>query len=84
MKEEVRHTRERKLLLKKQELRKLEQKTKQRGLTLIPLQLYLSNNQKIKVEIGLVRGKKQYEKKDRIIEREMERSIRREKADGSW
>lgn len=82
--EKINHTRERVLLLHKEQIKRLSQKIKTKGLTIVPLQIYLSNNQKIKVEIALVKGKREYDKKQRTIERELDRSLRREKQDGTW
>jgi len=61
--------RDRKLLLKKSEINYLVSKLKEKGYTLIPLQIYSKNNL-IKVEIALVKGLKKYEKKEKIKERE--------------
>ncbi len=68
--------RTRKLLLHKKEISKLWAKTSQQGLTLIPLKLYFKNG-KAKVEIGLAKGKRQYEKRDSIKEREAKREVER-------
>ena len=68
-------TQPRKLLLKKSELNTLVGKRKQGGLTLLPLSLYTKQN-RIKVRVGLGRGKKQYEKRESIKRRESDRSIR--------
>lgn len=70
-------TRTRKLLLHKKELNKLIGKSKERGLTLIPLKMYLKGN-KIKVEIALAKGKKKYDKRKSIKEKELSREIKRE------
>ncbi len=68
--------RPRKLLLHKSEIRRLIGKTQERGFTLIPLRLYFSDG-KAKVELGLAKGKKLYDKRETLkrkaIEREMER-----------
>ena len=69
-------TRERKLLLHKKEIAKLEAKTQEKGLTLIPLKLYFSRCW-AKVELGLCRGKKQYDKRESIKAREQNRTIQR-------
>jgi SsrA-binding protein len=61
--------RDRKLLLKKGEINYLASKLKEKGYTLIPLQIYSKNNL-IKVEIALAKGLKKYEKKEKIKERE--------------
>ena len=66
--------RERKLLLNKSEIRKLSAKTKEKGLTLIPLKMYFKNGF-IKIELGLCAGKKLHDKRERIKERETERKI---------
>lgn len=68
--------RERKLLLHKREIRRLAIKTQQRGFTLIPLQIYLKDG-RIKVELGLVTGKRQYEKRDANREADAKREIER-------
>jgi SsrA-binding protein len=68
--------RTRKLLLHKKEISKLWAKTSQQGLTLIPLKIYFKNG-KAKVEIGLAKGKRQYEKRDSIKAREAKREIER-------
>jgi SsrA-binding protein len=68
--------RTRKLLLHKKEISKLWNRTSQQGLTLIPLKLYFKNG-KAKVEIGLAKGKRQYEKRDSIKEREARREVER-------
>ena len=72
-------TRKRKLLLHKQEVRRLTGKVKERGLTLIPLRLYFKNG-RAKVELGLARGKKMYDKREtlrkRVAQREVERSLK--------
>jgi SsrA-binding protein len=68
--------RTRKLLLRKREIRRLIGKVQEKGFTLIPLRLYFSNG-KAKVELGLAKGKKLYDKRETLkrktIEREMER-----------
>lgn len=72
--------RSRKLLMHKKELKKLYGKVREQGLTLIPLSIYFSGN-KVKVELGLGRGKKKYDKrqsiKEKTLDREAERYIRR-------
>ncbi len=68
--------RSRKLLLKKSEIRYLIGKTKQKGLTLVPLKVYTKQG-KIKLEFGLVRGKKQFDKRESIKKRDIEREIER-------
>lgn len=67
--------RNRKILLKKKEISYLIGKTKQKGLTSLPLKVYTKNGL-IKIEIALCRGRKKYEKKELIKKREEERKIR--------
>lgn len=66
----------RKLLLTKSEIKYLIGKVSQKGLTLIPLRVY-SNNAKIKLEFGVAKGKKKYDKREDIKKREQEREIAR-------
>lgn len=68
--------RTRPLLLHKNELKRLTGLTQQKGLTLIPLRAYIKGNL-IKLEFGLCRGKRKYEKRETIKKRETEREIRR-------
>jgi SsrA-binding protein len=67
--------RPRKLLLHKNELLKLAQETKQKGLTIVPVSCY-TKHQKIKLAIALARGKKKYEKREAIKKRDLERELR--------
>ncbi|MFL5627746.1 MAG: SsrA-binding protein SmpB [Ktedonobacteraceae bacterium] len=69
-------TRNRKLLLHRREINQLLSKVETKGLTLIPLKLYLKGG-KAKIELGLARGKKLYDKRDAIAERDMKREIER-------
>ncbi|OIN58927.1 SsrA-binding protein SmpB [Arsenicibacter rosenii] len=71
--------RDRKLLLTKRELRKLTEKLKDQGLTIVPVRLYTSERGFAKMEIALAKGKKLYDKRDSIKEREAERSMQRER-----
>ena len=66
-----------KLLLHKQEINKLIGKIKEKGYTLVPLQVYFSNG-KAKVEIGLARGKKLYDKREDIAKKDQKREVQRE------
>lgn len=66
-----------KLLLHKQEINKLLGKIKEKGYTLVPLQVYFSRG-KAKVEIGLARGKKLYDKRDDIAKKDQRRETERE------
>ena len=68
----------RKLLLHKQEIRKLIGKLKEKGLALIPLKVYFNEKGKAKVELGLARGKRQYDKRATLKEKEGNRDIQRE------
>lgn len=70
-------TRERKLLLRKTELKKLEGKINEKGYTIIPLRIFISEGGLAKVEIGLGKGKKVHDKRESIKARESEREIRR-------
>jgi SsrA-binding protein len=70
-------TRDRKLLLKKKELKKLENRLKDKGYTVIPLKIYFSENGLAKIKIGLAKGKKLYDKRASIKDRESEREIKR-------
>lgn len=68
---------ERKLLLHKKELRKLENKTKEKGYSIIPLKIFISEKGFAKMEIGLGKGKKIYDKRETIKTREADRDIKR-------
>jgi len=68
--------RTRKLLLHKKEIKRLTGKVEQRGYTLIPLKLYFLNG-KVKVELGLAKGKKLYDKRETLKKKTMEREIER-------
>lgn len=68
-------TRTRKLLLRKEQLKEVIGQLSRRGLTAIPLQLYIKNHV-AKLEIGLARGRRKYEKKQAIIERDRDRDAR--------
>jgi SsrA-binding protein len=67
----------RKLLLHKEEINKLLGKTQQKGLTLIPLRIYFSKRGHAKVELGLAKGKKLYDRRDSIKAREAGREVER-------
>lgn len=70
--------RERKLLLHRREIRRLTGKTQERGLTLVPTKVLINDRGKIKLELALVRGKRQYEKREAIKKRDADREIRAE------
>ena len=69
-------TRARKLLLHRDEINRLVGKVTEKGFTLVPLKLYLKNHL-AKVELGLARGKKLYDKRHTIVQRQTEREIER-------
>jgi SsrA-binding protein len=69
--------RPRKLLLRKQELKKLNTKVKEKGFTIIPLKMYLSDTGFAKIEIGLARGKKLYDKRESLKEKDTKREMNR-------
>jgi SsrA-binding protein len=71
--------RSRKLLMHKQEIRRLIGKISEKGLALVPLKVYFKKNI-IKIELGLARGKKAYDKREAIKKRETERQLRRDYA----
>jgi SsrA-binding protein len=68
---------DRKLLLNRRELKKLENKLKDKGYTIIPLRVFFSDKGLVKMEIGLARGKKLYDKRETIKERDTQREIKR-------
>ncbi len=68
---------ERKLLLQKRELKKLENKINEKGFTIIPLRIFISDKGFAKMEIGLGKGKKIYDKRDTIKAREADRDVKR-------
>lgn len=70
--------RDRKLLLTKQQLNKFRRKYEEKGLTIVPLKIFTNDKGLIKMEIALVRGKKQYDKKNSIAEREEKIRIKRD------
>lgn len=67
-------TRSRKLLLHKKEIKKLAQAVEVQGLTLVPIKLYFKDN-KLKVLLGVCRGKKTYDKRETIKERDLKREV---------
>lgn len=70
-------TRPRKLLVHKREITKLQQKIERQGLTLIPLELYFRRGM-VKVELGICRGKKLYDKRETLKKKAAERAMARE------
>lgn len=75
--------RTRKLLLHRYEIKKLIGKIKKRGYTLVPLKIYFKNNH-VKVQIGLGRGKKLYDKRESIKQRDLKRDMDRERKRRSY
>jgi len=69
--------RERKLLLSKLELSKLSKKLKDQGLTIIPVRLFLSESGYAKLEIALAKGKKEFDKRESIKKRDVEKELQR-------
>ncbi len=68
---------ERKLLLNKKELKKLETKIQEKGYSIIPIRIFFSEKGLAKLEIGLGKGKKHFDKRNTIKERESDREIKR-------
>lgn len=78
---EIKHTqhdvlRIRKLLLNRKEINKISKSLREKGTTIIPLSVMLTERGLFKIEIGLVRGKKEFEKRDSIKKKDMERELR--------
>jgi len=69
--------RDRKLLLRKAELRKLDRRVREKGLTIVPYRLYLSERGFIKLEIALAQGKKAFDKRHSIKDKDMQRDMAR-------
>lgn len=69
--------RDRRLLLKKSELHKIERRVTEKGLTLVPYRLYLSDRGFIKIELWLAQGKKSFDKRDSIKQKDMKREMDR-------
>lgn len=70
--------RERKLLLHSREIKRLAGKIKEKGLTLVPIKVLINAKGKVKVEISLAKGKRAYQKKEVIKERDIQREVRAE------
>ncbi|HLU94417.1 MAG TPA: SsrA-binding protein SmpB [Membranihabitans sp.] len=77
--QELHPMRERKLLLKKRELRKLNKSVKEKGLTIVPYKVFINENGLVKVLIALAQGKKVHDKRQSIKERESKREMARAK-----
>jgi SsrA-binding protein len=72
--------RDRKLLLTKKEIGRITAALKEKGYTLVPLKIFFSDKGLVKIEIGLGKGKKQFDKRESIKKREAEREIKRKGA----
>lgn len=68
---------DRKLLLTKRELRKIETKLKDKGFTIVPLQIFFNEKQLVKMEIGLARGKKLHDKRETLKKKQTDREMKR-------
>ena len=68
---------DRKLLLNRKELAKLQAKLKDKGLTIVPLKVFLNEKNLVKVEIGLAKGKKTHDKRETIKQRDNDKEIKR-------
>ncbi|MEQ6169033.1 MULTISPECIES: SsrA-binding protein SmpB [unclassified Ekhidna] len=72
-------TRDRKLLLKKRELEKFKSKTEEKGLTIVPVRIYINSRGLAKLEIALAKGKKIYDKRESIKKKDQKRELERMK-----
>ena len=70
-------TRDRKLLLNKKEIRKIESKLKEKGYTLVPLRIFFTEKNIAKLELGLAKGKKTFDKRESIKAKDMDREMKR-------
>jgi SsrA-binding protein len=68
---------DRKLLLTKKELRKMENKVKEKGYTIVPLRIFFTEKGLAKLELGLGKGKKQFDKRETLKQRDTDREIKR-------
>ncbi len=69
--------RDRKLLLQKREIRRIQSKLKEKGYTLVPLKIFTNDKNLIKIEIGLAKGKKLYDKRESIKQKDQDRDLKR-------
>lgn len=69
--------RERRLLLKRNELNRFEKRVREKGLTMVTLRLFISENNLAKLEIALARGKKEYDKRETIRQKDLKRDMER-------
>lgn len=70
--------RDRKLLLHKQEIRKIAKKIEEKGFTIVPIKVFMSESGYAKLEIGIGKGKKEYDKREDIKKRDVQREIDRQ------
>lgn len=70
-------TRDRKLLLKKKELNKIQTQIKEKGYTIVPIKVFFNDRNILKMNIGIGKGKKEYDKRETIKKRETEREVRK-------
>ena len=75
---DIDETRERKLLLHKKEILKIREKVEKEGYTLVPLKIYFNDKNKAKVLLGICKGKKSYDKRETIKERDIKRKMEKE------
>ena len=68
---------DRKLLLEKRELKKIEGKVKEKGFTIVPLRIFFNENHYAKLEIGIGKGKKEFDKRETIKNRDVDKEIKR-------
>lgn len=73
----VKERRDRKLLLHKSEILKFEREVKEKGFSIVPTKLYINDNGLVKVEIGLAKGKKLYDKRQTLKDKQVKRDIER-------
>ena len=71
------NVRDRKLLLTKKELKKIKETVKEKGFTIVPLKGYFTDTNYFKIEIGIGKGKKSYDKRETIKKRDSEREVRK-------
>lgn len=69
--------RDRKLLLQKREIKKIESKLKEKGYTLVPLRIFFNEKGLAKIELGLAKGKKHYDKRETLRQKDIEREMKR-------
>ena len=69
--------RDRKLLLQKREIKRIQAKLKEKGYTLVPLKIFMNENAFVKIEIGLAKGKKLYDKRESIKKKDQDREMKR-------